>query len=90
VELYFWRHVKSVATREFSRNPSSALREAEDRPVVITKYGQPIACIASMEYWSSLVKQAQEVALSDERIGDLRVEEVGACVSVEEEYCPEK
>jgi prevent-host-death family protein len=89
VELHFWQHVKSVATREFSRNPSSALREAEDRPVVITKYGQPIACIASMEYWSSLVKQAQEIALNDERIGDPPAEQPAPCVSVEE-YCPGK
>ncbi len=89
MELHFWQHVKSVATREFSRNPSSALREAEDRPVVITKYGQPIACIASMEYWSSLVKQAQESAFNDELIGDPRVEEVGPFVSVKD-YCPGK
>lgn len=89
MELYFWQHVKSVATREFSRNPSSALREAEDRPVVITKYGQPIACIASMEYWSSLVKQAQEGAFNDERISDPRPEQVAPSVPVEE-YCPGK
>jgi prevent-host-death family protein len=65
VNLHFWQHVKSMVTREFSRNPSSALRDAQDGPVVITKYGQPVACIASIEYWNSLLKQAQEAMLNE-------------------------
>jgi prevent-host-death family protein len=65
VELHFWQHVKSMVTREFSRNPSSALRDAQDGPVVITKYGQPVACIASIDYWNSLRKQAQEVMINE-------------------------
>ncbi len=74
MNLLFWQHVKSVVTREFSRNPSSTLRDAQDGPVVITKYGQPIACLASIDYWDSLLKQARDGAINDEEVASVAVE----------------
>jgi len=70
VEPDFWEHAKSIATRDFSKNPSRTLKDAEDQPVVITKYGQPIACLVSMEYWYGLRRQAQERALDDWALSD--------------------
>ena len=44
-----------MATREFSKNPSKALREADAQPVLVTKYGHPIACVLSIESWNDLL-----------------------------------
>lgn len=74
MDLHFWQHVKSVVTREFSRNPSSTLRDAQDGPVLITKYGQPIACLASIDYWNSLLKQAQNGVINGDEPGSVTVE----------------
>ena len=52
--------MKSVVTRDFSRNPSGTLRNAQEGPVVITKYGRPVGVVASIEYWDGLLKQAKE------------------------------
>ncbi|PLZ01736.1 hypothetical protein CY652_13690 [Burkholderia sp. WAC0059] len=65
-----------MVTREFSRNPSSALRDAQDGPVVITKYGQPVACIVSIEYWDCLLKQAQEVVFQEMEVPTVPVDQL--------------
>jgi|ERR1700748_1966102 prevent-host-death family protein len=70
VKPNFWEYAKSIATRDFSKNPSRALRDAEDQPVVITKYGQPVACLVSMEHWHGLRRQAQERAFDDRVLSD--------------------
>jgi prevent-host-death family protein len=70
----FWEFAKSIATRDFSKNPSRALRDAEDQPLVITKYGQPVACLVSMEHWYGLRRQAQERALDDRTLGCMTIE----------------
>jgi prevent-host-death family protein len=69
VELDFlWQHAKSITTREFSKNPSKALKEAGGAPLVITKYGQPVACLGSIEHWTDLLKQAQERVFDDDQL----------------------
>ena len=69
VKSNFWEYAKSIATRDFSKNPSRALRDAEEQPLVITKYGQPVACLVSMEHWYGLRRQAQERAFDDRTLG---------------------
>jgi prevent-host-death family protein len=87
VEPDFWEHARSIATRDFSKNPSRALRDAEGHPVVITKYGQPVACLVSMEYWYGLRRQAQERALDErESIEEIRPVPYGSAG----DYCPGK
>jgi prevent-host-death family protein len=97
VKPNFWEYAKSIATRDFSKNPSRALRDAEDQPLVITKYGQPVACLVSMEHWYSLRRQAQERALDDRELNHRESEaktpdgEIWSISSVHAvDYCPGK
>jgi len=52
-----------MATREFSKNPSKALREADAQPVLVTKYGHPIACVLSIESWNDLLAKVHNCDL---------------------------
>jgi|HubBroStandDraft_5_1064220.scaffolds.fasta_scaffold827713_1 prevent-host-death family protein len=54
-----------MATREFSRNPSKALRDADVRPVLVTKYGQPVACVVSVDQWNSMVSRLRAYNLDE-------------------------
>ncbi|MEW6342573.1 MAG: type II toxin-antitoxin system Phd/YefM family antitoxin [Pseudomonadota bacterium] len=55
-----------MATREFSKNPSKALREADVHPVLVTKYGQPIACVLSIESWNDLLDKVHHSDLLEQ------------------------
>lgn len=55
-----------MATREFSKNPSKALREADMQPVLVTKYGHPIACVLSIESWNSLLDRVHNCELLEQ------------------------
>ena len=47
----------SVTTRDLSKNPSKVLRDALEHPVKISKYGQPIACLVSIDSWNQMMDQ---------------------------------
>jgi hypothetical protein len=55
-----------MATREFSKNPSKALREADAQPVLVTKYGHPIACVLSIESWNDLLDKVHNCDLLEQ------------------------
>ncbi|MEJ8797257.1 type II toxin-antitoxin system prevent-host-death family antitoxin [Trinickia caryophylli] len=70
MKILFQRHALAMAAREFSKNPSKALREANDHPVMVTKYGQPIACLVSIEHWNDLIQEQRNRVL-EERINEV-------------------
>lgn len=50
----------AMATRDFSSNPSRALRHASDALVMVTKYNRPVALLVSIDDWNRLVGQVRE------------------------------
>jgi hypothetical protein len=59
----------AMATREFSSNPSKALREAAESPVMVTKYGQAIAFLISVEEWNRMKAEIRESSLDKLALG---------------------
>ncbi|CAB3749203.1 type II toxin-antitoxin system Phd/YefM family antitoxin [Paraburkholderia humisilvae] len=53
----------AMATRDFSSNPSKALRDAVEAPVMVTKYGQAIAFLISVEEWNRMKAEIRESSL---------------------------
>jgi len=56
----------AMATRDFSSNPSKALRHASEALVTVTKYNRPIALLVSIEDWNRLMFEVRESGLSRE------------------------
>lgn len=54
----------AMATRDFSSNPSKALRDAAGSPVMVTKYGQAIAFLVSVEDWNRMKAEMREITLN--------------------------
>jgi hypothetical protein len=54
----------AMATRDFSSNPSKALRHASEALVMVTKYNRPIALLVSIEDWNRLMLEVRENGLS--------------------------
>ncbi|NYH20415.1 type II toxin-antitoxin system Phd/YefM family antitoxin [Paraburkholderia bryophila] len=50
----------AMATRDFSSNPSRALRHASDALVMVTKYNRPVALLVSIDDWNRLIGQVRE------------------------------
>lgn len=48
---------RSISTREFSRNPSKALRDSLSTPMLVMKYHRPVACLVSVEHWSQVMER---------------------------------
>ncbi len=55
-----------MATWEFSKNPSKVLRDVIEHPVMVTKYGYPIACIVSVERWNSMEERVREYEMREQ------------------------
>jgi hypothetical protein len=53
----------AMATREFSSNPSKVLRNTAESPVMVTKYGQAIAFLISVEHWNRMKAERRETIL---------------------------
>ncbi|WP_185732293.1 type II toxin-antitoxin system Phd/YefM family antitoxin [Burkholderia sp. Bp8963] len=53
----------AMATRDFSSNPSKALRHASEALVMVTKYNRPIALLVSIEDWNRLVGEVRETSV---------------------------
>ncbi|WP_246530289.1 MULTISPECIES: transposase [Paraburkholderia] len=53
----------AMATRDFSSNPSKALRDAAESPVMVTKYGQAIAFLVSVEDWNRMKSEIRETTM---------------------------
>ncbi|WP_233834866.1 type II toxin-antitoxin system Phd/YefM family antitoxin [Paraburkholderia sp. ZP32-5] len=54
----------AMATRDFSSNPSKALRHASEALVMVTKYNRPIALLVSIEDWNRLMLEVRESGFS--------------------------
>lgn len=54
----------AMATRDFSSNPSKALRHAGEALVMVTKYNRPIALLVSIDDWNRLLGEVRETSLS--------------------------
>ncbi|WP_152986076.1 type II toxin-antitoxin system Phd/YefM family antitoxin [Burkholderia sp. lig30] len=54
----------SMATRDFSSNPSKALRDATKALVMVTKYNRPIALLVSIDDWNRLLCEVRESGMS--------------------------
>ncbi len=54
----------AMATRDFSSNPSKALRHASEALVMVTKYNRPIALLVSIEDWNRLLGEVRETSVS--------------------------
>ncbi|WP_445223335.1 type II toxin-antitoxin system Phd/YefM family antitoxin [Burkholderia sp. Ac-20379] len=54
----------AMATRDFSSNPSKALRHAGEALVMVTKYNRPIALLVSIEDWNRLLGEVRETSVS--------------------------
>ncbi|CAB3748199.1 type II toxin-antitoxin system Phd/YefM family antitoxin [Paraburkholderia solisilvae] len=59
----------AMATRDFSSNPSKALRDAVEAPVMVTKYGQAIAFLISVEDWNRMKAEIRESSLDRLALG---------------------
>ncbi|WP_230965187.1 type II toxin-antitoxin system Phd/YefM family antitoxin [Burkholderia pseudomultivorans] len=53
----------AMATRDFSSNPSKALRHANEALVMVTKYNRPIALLVSIEDWNRLLGEVRETSV---------------------------
>ncbi|AFJ89170.1 MULTISPECIES: type II toxin-antitoxin system Phd/YefM family antitoxin [Burkholderia] len=54
----------AMGTRDFSSNPSKALRHAGDALVMVTKYNRPIALLVSIDDWNRLLGEVRETSLT--------------------------
>lgn len=54
----------AMATRDFSSNPSKALRDAGEALVMVTKYNRPIALLISIDDWNRLLGEVRETSLT--------------------------
>jgi PHD/YefM family antitoxin component YafN of YafNO toxin-antitoxin module len=54
---------RTITTRDLSKNPSKALREATDQPLIVMRYQRPIACLVPIEQWSELVAKLKLLEL---------------------------
>ena len=59
----FGQRFIAMATREFSSNPSKVLRDTAEAPVMVTKYGQAIAFLISVEDWNRMKAERRENVL---------------------------
>ncbi|MBR7971583.1 type II toxin-antitoxin system Phd/YefM family antitoxin [Burkholderia vietnamiensis] len=54
----------AMATRDFSSNPSKALRHAGEALVMVTKYNRPIALLVSIDDWNRLLGEVRETSFT--------------------------
>nr|WP_234015370.1 transposase [Burkholderia sp. BE12] len=54
----------AMATRDFSSNPSKALRYAGEALVMVTKYNRPIALLVSIDDWNRLLGEVRETSFT--------------------------
>ncbi|WP_146013961.1 type II toxin-antitoxin system Phd/YefM family antitoxin [Trinickia dabaoshanensis] len=59
----FKPHTIAMATRDFSANPSRALRHANESLVMVTKYNRPIALLVSIDDWNRLMGEVRETSI---------------------------
>ncbi|WP_162878228.1 type II toxin-antitoxin system Phd/YefM family antitoxin [Trinickia diaoshuihuensis] len=59
----FKPHTIAMATRDFSANPSRALRYANESLVMVTKYNRPIALLVSIDDWNRLMGEVRETSI---------------------------
>lgn len=55
---------RSITTRDLSKNPSKALRDAGEQPLIVMRHQRPIACLVSIEQWAELMSRLKDVELN--------------------------
>ena len=55
---------RSISTRDLSKNPSKALRDAGEQPLIVMRHQRPIACLVSIEQWAELMGRLKDVELN--------------------------
>jgi prevent-host-death family protein len=48
---------------EFSANPSKAIRDTCERPVMIVKHSKPVAYVLSADEWATITRQLRRAEL---------------------------
>jgi PHD/YefM family antitoxin component YafN of YafNO toxin-antitoxin module len=55
---------RSITTRDLSKNPSKALRDAGEQPLIVMRHQRPIACLVSIEQWVDLMSRLKDIELN--------------------------
>ncbi|MEW6339679.1 MAG: type II toxin-antitoxin system Phd/YefM family antitoxin [Paraburkholderia sp.] len=55
---------RAITTRDLSKNPSKALRDATAQPLIVMRHQRPIACLVSIEQWAELMSRLKDSELS--------------------------
>ena len=56
--------VRAITTRDLSKNPSKALRDASAQPLIVMRHQRPIACLVSIEQWAELVIRLKDIEMN--------------------------
>lgn len=56
--------VMAITTRDLSKNPSKALRDVGDRPLVVMRHQRPVACLVSIEQWAELIGKLKDIEMN--------------------------
>lgn len=54
----------SITTRDLSKNPSKALRDACARPLIVMRHQRPVACLVSIEQWAELIGKLKDIEMN--------------------------
>jgi PHD/YefM family antitoxin component YafN of YafNO toxin-antitoxin module len=54
----------AITTRDLSKNPSKALRDVGDRPLIVMRHQRPIACLVSIEQWTELIGKLKDIEMN--------------------------
>jgi prevent-host-death family protein len=58
-------NTRSISTRDLSKNPSKALRDVGEQPLIVMRHQRPVACLVSIEQWAELMSRLKDVELNN-------------------------
>ncbi len=64
MELWSTLSVLAITTRDLSKNPSKALRDAVAQPLMVMRHHRPVACLVSIEQWAQLVGKLKDIEMN--------------------------
>ena len=53
-----------ITTRDLSKNPSRALRQACAQPLIVMRHQRPVACLISIEQWGELIGRLKDIEMN--------------------------
>ncbi len=56
--------VVAITTRDLSKNPSKALRDVGERPLIVMRHQRPVACLISIEQWAELIGRLKDIEMN--------------------------